>query len=64
MRSLKYIETNNKKLLEMKTGELLSYSGDIKLLKVKDKTINDTLSSFKMIKELQKNMVNQFAIDI
>ena len=51
---MKFIETNNKKPLDMKTSELLSYSGNIKLMRVKDKTINDTLSSFRMIKELQK----------
>ena len=54
MRSLKFVETNNKKPLDMNTSELLSYSGNIKLMRVKDKTINDTLSSFRMIKELQK----------
>lgn len=54
MRSLKFVETKNKKPLDMKTSELLSYSGNIKLMRVKDKTINDTLSSFKMIKEIQK----------
>ena len=53
-RSLKFVETNNKSPRDMKTGELFSHFGNIKLKKVKDNTVNDTLASFKMIKELQK----------
>ena len=34
MRSLKFVETKNKKPLDMKTSELLSYSGNIKLKSV------------------------------
>jgi phosphoenolpyruvate carboxylase len=55
IRSLKYIQLKNKKPLDMSTQELLSSSKKLTVLSVKDKTINDTLKSFKMIRDLQKN---------
>ena len=39
----------------MSTQELLSSSKKLTVLSVKDKTINDTLKAFKMIRDLQKN---------
>ena len=39
----------------MSTQELLSNSKKLTVLSVKDKTINDTHTSFKMIHDLQKN---------
>jgi phosphoenolpyruvate carboxylase len=53
-RALKFVEIKNRTPLEMHAHELLSFSGKIKLKKVKDKTIKDTLYSFKMINEIQK----------
>ena len=54
IRSLKFVHLRNKKPLEMSTQELLSFSKKLTFLSVKDKTINDTLKSFKMIRDLQK----------
>jgi len=54
IRSLKFVHLRNKKPLEMSTQELLSFSKKLTFLSVKDKTINDTLKSFKMISDLQK----------
>ena len=52
IRSLNFVEHKSQKAYLMSTDELLS-SGSITMLDVKDKTINDTLTSFKMISDLQ-----------